>query len=212
VLHRLTHILVLLCLVSAVTMAQATRDYNKGEFFAGYSGALQSEDFQQTSPLENGFNFAAVYNIRRYIGLKFDVSGTFKSVEGPYTASTPGGIVSGNFHADHSSYHVLGGVQFKNNSKDAQIKPFAHVLVGLRHHQDNFTSTCPAGAVCRPFNTDFDGFATVLGGGVDVKLNRRIDIRVIQADLSVTSARTAGSASRSIFYTDRLSAGIVFKF
>jgi len=203
---------ILLFLASVATVGQSQKDYNKGEIFVGYSGSVQSEDYQQTSSLESGFNVAGVYNIRRYVGIKFDVSGTFKTVEGPYYSATTGATLPGFFQANHSSYHVLAGVQFKNNSHDAQVKPFAHVLVGLRHHQDDFTTTCPGGAVCRPFNTDFDGFATVVGGGFDVKLNRRIDIRVIQADVSATSARTPGSSNRSIFWTDRLSAGIVFKF
>src|SRR4051812_40355924 len=105
-----------LLLLTVSVAGQSSRDYDKGEIFAGYSGSVLDESYPQTSNWEHGFELAGVYNLKRYFGIKVDVSGTFKSVEGPYRAAVTGGTVSGNFHASHSSYHYLAGIQFKNNS------------------------------------------------------------------------------------------------
>ena len=75
--------------LSALTVAQSSGDYNKGEFYIGYSnGQVDTgnnfsnsgnavQNFFNNRTNFNGFEAAGVYNISRYIGLKADVSGTY---------------------------------------------------------------------------------------------------------------------------------------
>jgi hypothetical protein len=77
------------------------------------------------------------------------------------------------------------------------MNPFAHALLGLTHGRQY---TPYAHTTWRP------GFATGLGGGVDVKAMRFLWIRVIQADYLRQSFRDDLQSTRS------LSFGIVFRF
>lgn len=205
-------ILALIALLSLTALAQKPAgDYNKVEIFAGYSGVSSINSDDSLSGVESGFNAAAAYNIHRYIGIKFDVSGTFANVDGTYFAPVGGPpIPLTPYHANHSLYNIAAGVQFKNNTRDAVVKPFGHVLVGVAKHNDRFTTACPAGAVCPPFDSDFTGFSLIVGGGLDFKITRRIDIRAIQLDLDAftTHIGQQNGSSENL----RFSSGIIFKF
>jgi hypothetical protein len=208
-------LVVIFSLSSLVFAQNQTEGNNKIEVFTGYSGAalFTGDDFE---PIENGFNVAAVYNIRRYIGIKVDTSGTYKKVEGNFYSATSTPIPFSSWKADHSLYNASVGVQFKDNSREAVVKPFAHILVGYGKHFDKFKTPCPTGAKCPPFNVDFEGVSLVIGGGLDIKVNRRIDIRVIQFDLNpiyykANDPNRPWDLKRSWDNT-RFSSGIVFKF
>ncbi|MBX7171644.1 MAG: hypothetical protein K1X72_11860 [Pyrinomonadaceae bacterium] len=89
-------------------------------------------------------------------------------------------------------YNYLGGVQLKNNSTEKKFKPFAHVLAGisqqsvkLKDFTDNGNSFDAANRPRRIYRTDKisnTGLAMEFGGGIDIRLSRKIDIRVIQVD------------------------------
>ncbi len=116
--------------------------------------------------------------------------------------------LTGNFHRyvgakfDFSTHskddtrlnQFLGGLQFKDNKmNDRRVKPFAHVLAGLA-------------------NTRFTGdssndFAMVIGAGIDVKVSKRVDIRLIQADYNPVFVRDSGYSNTSNNF--RLGVGIV---
>lgn len=87
--------LILLVILSSAVMAQQGEERDKAEFFTGYSGAalFTGDDFE---PIDNGFNVAAVYNVHRYIGIKGDVSGTYRNINGDFrSASSPGTMGDG---------------------------------------------------------------------------------------------------------------------
>lgn len=64
-----------------------------------------------------------------------------------------------------------------------RVEPFAHSLFGVAaRHYTVPSSTGPGGPDV--FAHDF-GFATVLGGGVDLKVHRAVALRLIQADVSL---------------------------
>jgi len=75
----------------------------------------------------------------------------------------------------------VGGVQVKDNSSEATFKPFAHALAGVANSRMNSrienvfrgkdSNTGPAGA---------------FGGGIDIRVSRRFDIRAIQLDYNPT--------------------------
>ena len=166
----------LLC--TSVTMAQD--DYRRFEFFVGYSHNRVDvgpvEDFDPEDDLEfsdifderegfNGFNASVAGNFSRYLGAKFDYSYHQKSF---------------GFGGDNTTirlHNILGGIQVKDNSTEATWKPFAHALVGVGRTSADLTE----------FDdqlSDFDdaGFAAAIGGGLDVRVSPRIDIRVFQVD------------------------------
>lgn len=195
---------------SSLAFAQTPEDKtNKFEIFTGYSGAtlFTGEDFE---PWENGFNMSAAYNVRRYIGIKADVSGSYRTLEGEFWSTSSPGTSLGRWKGIHSLYNVAAGVQFKDSKRKTKAKPFAHVLVGYGNHFDKFKTPCPSGAQCPPFNVDFEGVSLIIGGGVDVKINRRIDIRVVQFDFNPVIHNYEGSYVS--WSNNRISSGIVFKF
>ncbi len=160
--------------------AAMAQDYRRFEVFGGFSHNRVDvgpvEDFDPGDDVEfddifderegfNGFNASATGNFSRYWGAKFDYSYHQKSF---------------GFGGDNTTIRIhnfLGGVQFKNNSEDARVKPFAHALVGVGRTAADLSEFDNRLA-------DFDdaGFAAAIGGGLDVRVSPRIDIRVFQLD------------------------------
>ena len=191
---RFLLLVVLLFVSSTYSFAQTPPpEYDKVEVFAGYSnGTDLTSEFEW---VEHGFNAAAVYNFHRLFGVKFDVSGTYKTFDdSPF------------FTTRHKLYNVTGGIQIKNNRKSRRVKPFAHFLVGLAVHSDSSEGSCPQGSFCPPFDSSETGLSLIVGGGLDIKVNRRIDIRAAQFDLNPIFI------GNDIYPNVRFSAGVVFKF
>lgn len=191
---RFLLLVVLLFVSTSFSFAQQqSPDYDKVEVFAGYSNGTDiGSEFEW---VEHGFNAAAVYNFHRLVGVKFDVSGTYKTFDdSPF------------FTTRHSLYNVTGGIQIKNNRKSRRVKPFAHFLVGVARHSDESEGSCPQGSFCPPFSSDENGLSLIVGGGLDIKVNRRIDIRAAQFDLNPIFF------GNDIYPNLRFSTGVVFKF
>ena len=185
---------------SVLAFAQTTTadDYNKVEGFIGYSNNQVDagfsdddndlRDFFNDREGFNGVNGSVTGNISRYVGIKGDVSGHFKS----YDFAVPATSTTNNtFKVKASVYNFLGGVQVKDNAKDgSRFRPFGHALVGVAHARakvDNsfFTSNfcSQAGVDCRAdFSESETGLAAAIGGGIDIKATDRLSIRAIQVD------------------------------
>ena len=124
----------------------------------------------------NGFDASAVYNFHRYVGVAGNVSGHFNSET----------FTDGATRRDTSSriYNFLAGLQIKDNQKEGRaLRPFAHALFGVarvRLHARQTNQFAPA-----PFN-DFtisdsqSDFAMKLGGGVDLRISRHVDLRLVE--------------------------------
>jgi opacity protein-like surface antigen len=195
-----------------MSFAQSTSDYNKVEFFGGFShnrvdtGIDDSDDdlgdIINESEGFNGFNASITGNVTRYFGLKADVSGHFKKKDFPF------GVAS--VEIDSSVFNFLGGVQVKDNSKEARFKPFAHALVGAARVRTevNFSEGFCAAIFPSPCPVDTSesqtGLAGAFGGGLDFRVSDRVDIRAIQLDYNPT--RIDGSTQHNF----RVGVGIVF--
>ena len=183
----------LLLIPSTFTLAQnPPPEYNKVEVFAGYSNAAELTAIDDDPTPEHGFNAAAVYNFHKYFGVKIDVSGTYRNYGyGPLDRFS------------HSIHNVTAGIQVKDNKLTGRFKPFGHVLVGYGRHSDRASSTC----LCQFLDRfERDGLAMVIGGGLDIKVNRRIDIRAFQFDANPIYF------DESTYLNMRFSTGVVFKF
>lgn len=202
--------------VSASAQPQPVSDYKKTEFFVGYSNGQvdtgidsgnSAVDFFRDRESFNGVNASGVYNFSRFLGAKADFSATYNNKS--FSGDTGGANVS--FKNNNSLYNFLGGIQVKDNANEGVFKPFAHALVGVGHARAKFKDyTCtPTTGVCPTVvvpDTTFSetGFAAAIGGGIDVRLNNRIQVRAIQVDWN--PVRIDGSTQNNL----RLGAGIVF--
>ncbi len=95
-------------------------------------------------------------------------------------------------------------MQVRDNASKARLKPFGHALAGVAHYRNKYENSTN--------NTDFTrfsfyetGFAAAVGGGLDVRLTDRFDIRAIQADYN--PIRIGNQWSNNF----RFSVGVVFK-
>ena len=205
-------ILCLTCVLCAAVCAQTSGDeYKKNEFYGGYSNQQLDEGSYRTA---NGFEFAYTRNIHRYFGLKGSVSGAYGSNDfsGTFTDPTTNGTYSYRVKTNTSVYNFLGGVQVKNNASKGRFKPFAHALGGVAVTRNKFNTTCTSGS-CPGFIFGLDTvtfsdthFAGALGGGLDIKINNRLDFRAIQVDYNPIF-RGGGSWDHNI----RFGVGFVIK-
>jgi hypothetical protein len=214
----LSGLMTLLC--ASFGLAQnTTSDYKKSEFFVGYSNnqvdtGLNSDsgtafqNFFNDRESFHGVNVTGTYNVSRYVGITGDVSATYKNkrfdIPVPTGPNTTGTV---SFKTNNSLYNFLGGVQVKDNSSDTRIKPFGYALVGAGHARTKFRDiSCPTGVDCTFFNeTDSEtGLAGAFGGGLDIKINDKIDFRAIKVDYNPIKL------DDGVNHNVRIGVGIVF--
>lgn len=208
----LKKILSVMFVFAFASLAFAQDEYHKIEVSGGYSFArndgFPGDAFVGTSSFGtgvtsnpnsrkrknmNGFEASAVYNFSRYFGAKFGLSGlygkdpitfipggTYQRVNPPTILVIPGT----QYESRLTQYNYMGGVQFKDNSKETKIKPFGHFLVGVARQTTKFKNIDQQrinliGGTDRIKN---NGFAYTVGGGLDLRVSKRVDIRVIQFD------------------------------
>jgi hypothetical protein len=202
--------LAILIVVCASPGFAQSNDYNKVEFYGGYSHNRVDTGIDDSEPELsdiineregfNGFNASITGNVTRYVGLKFDVAGHFKKKSFAFGTSS--------VDIDSSVFNFLGGVQLKDNTNEGSIKPFAHVLVGAARarNKGSFNGGCIAivPSPCPNFIDTDTGLAGVIGGGIDIRLNDKIAIRAAQLDYNPT--RLFDSTQHNF----RIGAGIVF--
>ncbi len=197
--------------LSVCSFAQTTNDeYNKNEFYVGYSNQrIEGGSGRNLHGIEGAY----VRNFSRYFGIKGDVSATYKNSNFSATIGDPiTGTYSYRGETSNSRYNFLGGVQIKDNATQARFKPFGHALAGIAHNRSkvkNITcvsGTCPS-VITNPVNSTFSdtGFSGAFGGGLDIKINDKIDFRAIQVDYNpvYTNSRVENNV--------RFGVGIVFK-
>jgi opacity protein-like surface antigen len=167
----------------------------KAEIFGGYS-YLRGDDCDDNSGPNcdggldlHGFNVSFNQNIVKWVGLKADISGHYGDVT----------VLPGQPKFDLNSYLFLVGPQF-NLPKYERVRPFGHVLFGVM--RNNVTSF---GAIGRTSVRD-SAFALAVGGGLDLKVNKLVAVRLFQADYVLT---TFDNETQNNI---RASTGVVFRF
>lgn len=175
--------------LSGLTMS--AQDIRRVEFFGGYQfhnistglGEVNDaigEDIFDNRITAHGFNASLTGNLTKMIGIKFDYSTTGRALL-PDEPST-------DLKLRINQY--LGGIQIKNNEKDGpRFKPFAHILAGVANERFRCTQGCDLkvvnpteGTSTSTFSESTSSFAMVFGGGIDIRVHPRVDIRVIQLD------------------------------
>jgi len=189
-MKRVLSLAALLLIFPTIALAQS-EDYKRLEFFGGYS-ALNFDNLGGDTDIAaindvlgkkntlRGFNLALTGNFHKYVGATFDYSLHVRTDD----FSLPAG--SGN--VDNNVQNFLGGIQIKNNTEDAapRFKPFGHALFGVAHQRITINSPqLPAIFGISDFHVNETSFAMAFGGGVDIKLNHRFDIRAVQVDWNI---------------------------
>ena len=181
-------------ILALASIAAAQSDYKRFEFFAGYSHNQTDTGIRDDDPglgnifgsreSTHGFETSVTGNVSRYVGMKFDFSAHFNK----RTVVFP--TFSHALEFDSRLYNFLGGVQVKDNASQKTVKPFAHALAGVAHSHltsriknDVCIGNCPD--IFRGTSSD-TGFAGAFGGGIDIRLSRRFDVRAIQLDYNPT--------------------------
>lgn len=218
-MNKLFYAFCLTMLSSVLVFAQSS-NYKKSEFYVGYSnnqvdtGANSStgnaaRDFFDDRLSFNGFEVAGVANVSRYVGIKGDISGSYKDENFTTTFGSGATANTVNVETKNSLYNFLGGVQIKDNSSEAKVKPFAHFLGGVGHARfkvDRLTCSNSAANCSNLITSDSEtGVAGAVGGGLDIKLSNRVDLRAIQVDYN--PVRLDGSISHNF----RFGIGLNFK-
>jgi opacity protein-like surface antigen len=193
----LSGLMTLVCASIGLAQTTNTSDYKKSEFFVGYSNnqvdtGIDTEDGDEFDEFFNeresfhGVNVTGTYNVSRYVGITGDVSATYNNKR--FSASIPTGPTTSDdvsFKTSNSLYNFLGGVQVKDNASTGRLKPFGYALVGAGHARTKFSDViCPTGADCSVIQDSFSetGIAGAFGGGLDIKINDKIDFRAIKVD------------------------------
>jgi hypothetical protein len=193
-------------------------DFRRFEFFGGFSHnradidpdggaalfpppATAPPGFLDRTGL-NGFEATLTANVSRYVGVKGGVMGFYgtKSFNGGFPCRPgqpcPNPCVVAltcpdRFNRETSLHELLGGVQLKDNSTDATVKPFLHVLAGAAWRDATFYPNPDdpdpdCGPACGEFTVDRRSFVVDISGGLDVRLSRRVDLRVFQVGYNPT--------------------------
>lgn len=172
------------------TAALAQTEYKKWEFFGGYSALYFDnlagdtnnaavDDVLGDRQTLRGFELAITRNFHKYVGAKFDYSLHLR--EDNFSRPAGSGTV------DSTIQNFLGGIQIKNNSEDGpRFKPFGHALFGVAHQKVDVDSPqLPIIFGISDFHVNETSFAMAFGGGVDIRLNDKIDIRAGQVDWNI---------------------------
>lgn len=201
-MRKLLFMAILIACSAPLASAQTTDDYDKFNFFAGYSHnrvdtGIDSDEFDfSNADFDdvvneregfNGFNVSATGNLSRYVGIKGDYSFHRKSFgdifENP-ALCVPGPCPDVRVDVDADLHNFVGGIQIRDNAKETRVKPFAHAMAGVAHARFNVT----ADDTFSVFDSEQSetGLAGVFGGGIDFRINDRFDFRAVQFDYNPT--------------------------
>jgi opacity protein-like surface antigen len=149
--------------------------------------------YQRRSGLNyNGWHGSIDFPLRGWIGIEGSVSGLYKSLH--YGASGGDPAQDYNF----ALYHILIGplLSYRNTGS---FTPFAHALAGAWHSR--FSTDSPYVFIQ---SQTYQGFALGIGGGLDLRINDMLALRMIQADYLHEFGHSPSSALRLCF-------GLVFR-
>lgn len=164
--------------------------FPKIEVFGGYSSAETNDHNFHFDPGFNatntdfdeggwGFEASITRNLTRYVGVLGDFSAHFSHDQGPITLMTPCALppctpVTQSAELNPRLFNFLAGPEAKWRNH-TRLTPFVHALFGITHTTATFRT---AGPVLTISTTDADtGFAMTYGGGLEVRILRRMSFR-----------------------------------
>lgn len=181
--------------VVAVFSAHLMAQDSKVDIFGGYqylhNGSVNVNGVSEpgTSQGYNGWDVAPAFNFNKVLGVQADFAGTYATVSGVST----------------HIYTYTGGPLV--SLPLGPFRPFAHVLFGGSRLTGSESSV----------SVSTNGYTVLFGGGLDVKANRLLAIRLAQVDwlyyhFSGFSANNVSTPSFSGSSNFRISTGLVVRF
>lgn len=174
-------------------------DYSRVDLFGGFT--IQREDGEPDGFNLYGWNAAATLNVKSKFGIKADTSGVYRSENG----------------TSIKRHSFLAGPQL--SARQRSVRVFAHALLGLAHvnadtdlgdgdldpnARSGDKVTLKPAVLSAGFSDT--AFAMAYGGGLDLRLNRRLMIRLAQLDYQPTRF------GENWQHNFRFSTGLVFNF
>jgi peptidoglycan-associated lipoprotein len=118
------------------------------------------------------------------------------------TAAHAGGISPKAYSLMLEAFTVGG--RYRLRKGNPLLQPYGQVLVGAGHASGSITQGAnPAAANAGLF------FATNTGGGVDLRIGRRLSLRLLEADYLLTTLQNGSDNRQNVL---RLSSGVVIRF
>ena len=194
---RRTLVLLVVCVCCAQYVSAQT-DYNKREIGANVSimgldtkGAFNSDRSRDGLV---GFNVQGAYNFSRYLGVKAEFSYFQRHFDIGFIDLTA------------RLSQVMGGIKLQDNKTTTRFRPFGHALVGVAHASD-LPRIVPDGFTLDTFSVrDGTGAAFAFGGGLDIRLTKRLELRAFQIDYNPSRIK------EETFQNVRLGIGLNFRF
>jgi outer membrane protein OmpA-like peptidoglycan-associated protein len=185
----------------------------KIELFMGYSYWRSVPDSTKNRIDEmHGGSTSLAYNFNSHVGLVFDFAG-FRVDSLELNSPGAGFGTSRTVNTGGNVFSLLFGprVSFRNHER---LTPFLQVLGGgVRASQVNIEGCTALTFGCAPLSEE-TVIALTAGGGLDLRMTRRISLRLFQAEYLGTRFRDPSSLTGDHGWQNnvRLSAGIVFGF
>jgi hypothetical protein len=217
------------------SFAAFATDYGRFETFLGYTYVrFETGDNFVGVPFDTSVpNFSAsggsaqfAYNVNRWLGVVFDggaVTNTGSIGNFDNRILFPALSSGGGFNGILANYLLGPRVSFKRGSR---FVPYVQALFGGATLWESLPVPdvaiivppvlgggviIPTGANIR-FNRETSGFAMTAGGGIDIKLNKHVYVRPIQAEYFLTRLSPIGAFGLTNRNNFRYSAGINFSY
>lgn len=126
----------------------------------------------------NGLEASATWSVSRYLGIKGAVSAHFeKDTFVDVFETGPGETFTASVSSRERLYSLLAGLQLRDNESTARFTPFGHALIGAARHTARLRLDGVFDAQSKETT-----LAVRIGGGLDLRLNDRIDLRLIEVN------------------------------
>ena len=124
----------------------------------------------------NGFDVSASWSVTRLLGIKAAASGHFaKDTFVDVFEVGPGETFTARVSSNERLYSLLAGIQLRDNQSTKRVTPFGHLLVGAARQTARLELPGVFDAESRE-----TALALRIGGGLDLRVNDRLDLRLVE--------------------------------
>lgn len=121
---------------------------------------------------------------------------------GDVTVAHAGSISSNGYSLTLSTFTVGG--RYLPHLSHSKLQPFGQVLAGVAFASGSLAKATTAGT-----SAGAEAFAANAGGGVDLRIDHRFSIRLVEADYLATTFNNGGNNHQNML---RISSGLVVRF
>ncbi len=160
--------------ITVLLLLSIAQDFPRHEFQISYLHGQINSGLPSRRP-HHGASLSYVSNLSRFSGLKLEAS----SMVDHHTHS--------GFTYRHQPLWLLFGTQIKDNRSSSRLKPFLHLMGGAARFAASTNPSACAAALGLPscparFHSRRWSAVNMIGGGLDLKLSLRVDLRLLQID------------------------------